>query len=45
MTTEVFTGNIKQLKARIDALIVGGALNIQVVTPINQAATYLIIYS
>ena len=45
MTTEIFKGNINALKARLDALIVGGATSIQVVTPINQAATYLIIYS
>ena len=45
MTTEIFTGNIKQLKVRLDALITGGATQIQVVSPINQAAVYLIIYS
>lgn len=45
MTTELFTGNLKQLKVKIDALITGGATSIQVIQPINQAAQYLIIYS
>ena len=45
MTTVIFKGNIKALQVRIDALIVGGATSIQVITPQNQAATYLIIHN
>ena len=44
MTTEIFSGRADALKARVDAIIGGGALNIQVI-PLSQNSTYLIIYS
>lgn len=44
MTTEIFSGRAEALKERVDALITGGAVTMQVV-PLSQNSTYLIIYS
>lgn len=45
MTTKlVQAGEPEVLKAEVDALILGGALSIQVV-PLGQKSWYLIIYS
>lgn len=44
MTTEIFAGRAEALKERLDALITGGAVTLQVV-PLTQNGMYLIIYS
>lgn len=44
MTTEIFNGTAEKLKIRLDALIVGGATNIQVI-PTTQNSVYLLMYT
>lgn len=44
MTIEMFTGRAEALKARLDAILVGGATSIQVI-PTKEGGTYIIIFS
>jgi hypothetical protein len=44
MTTELFQGPVADLKARVDAIITGGATSIQVI-PTAEKSWYLIIWS
>jgi hypothetical protein len=44
MTTEFFSGKPQALKDRLDAIILGGAVTIQVVVTSEKGA-YIIIYS
>lgn len=44
MTTELFQGPPVDLKARVDALILGGAVTLQVI-PTSDKSWYLIIWA
>ena len=44
MTTELFSGSPEALKARVDALVAGGATISQIVQT-DEKTTYLISYS